>query len=328
MYASLRAHLPRFTLWALCLDGESYDTLSRLALADVVPLRLNELEHADSGLAAAKPHRSTIEYYFTCTPCLPLFLFDRDRSLTQLTYLDADLFFFADPSPIFDEVGSSSVAIIEHRFPEGLRRLEETGRFNVGWLTFRRDESSLACLRWWRERCLDSCSDLPSEGRYADQKYLDEWPMRFRGVAIVQHRGANVAPWNVANYRLSGRDGRLAVNGEALLFYHFHGLRERGGGLYETGLNSYGVATSRLMMRELYVPYIRTLRRIARELGVDGAPLGGRRRAAAGGDDSSSSSGRPSRWIGRVREALRKGRDMLSGRYLFVWNGYLISTGR
>ncbi len=328
MRESLRAHNRRFTLWALCLDAESYDRLANLALPDVVPIRLGELEDADPELAAAKCNRSLVEYYFTCTPCLPLFLFERNRQINQLTYLDADLFFLADPSPIFDEVGSGSVGIIEHRFPEALARLEQAGRYNVGWLTFRRDDAGLACLQWWRARCLEACSDLPSEGRYADQKYLDEWPARFDGVIVIQHRGANVAPWNIANYQLSGDEGRLTVDGEALLFFHFHGLRDRGRGLYETGLGGYGVTTSRLMMREIYLPYINALQRIGRETAVDGSPLAGHVRRAPGGADSSAVSTRSRSRIARVSAAFRMGRDVLVGRYLFVWNGCLISMGR
>jgi len=316
MRESLRAHIPRFTLWALCLDDESYDRLTDLELPDVVAIRLGELESADAGLAAAKATRSLVEYYFTCTPCLPLFLLERHREISQITYLDADLFFLNDPSPVFDEIGRGSVGIIEHRFPAALARLEKAGRYNVGWLTFRRDETGLACLRWWRARCLEACTDIASDGRYADQKYLDEWPARFDGVVVIQHRGANVAPWNIANYRLSGADGDLTVDGEPLLFFHFHGLRDRGRGRYETGLGGYGVNVSRLMMREIYLPYINTLWRIGRETSVGGSPLAGRARASTAADANG------------VGAALRTWKDVLAGRYLLIWNGCLISAGR
>ena len=45
--------------------------------------------------------------------------------------LDADLFFFSDPAPLFEEMGASSVAIIPHRFPAAnAPRFERYGIFN------------------------------------------------------------------------------------------------------------------------------------------------------------------------------------------------------
>ena len=56
-----------------------------------------------------------------------------------------------------------------------------------------------------------------------DQKYLDEWPARYRSCHIVQHPGAGVAPWNYAQYDFGkSRSGGIAVNGAPLIFYHFH----------------------------------------------------------------------------------------------------------
>ena len=312
MYESLRAHCPRFRLWVLCMDVASFDSLRKLALPDIVPIALAELEAADPGLFATKSNRSTVEYYFTSTPCLPLFLLDYAPEIECLTYLDADLFFFHDPSSVSDEMSDSSIAIIEHRFPPHLKRLEQAGRFNVGWLSFRRDDEGLACLREWRLQCLEWCYDVPEEGRYADQKYLDRWPSRFRKVAVLQHPGANVAPWNVTNYRVSLRNGRPFVDDAPVLFFHFHGLKEVASGVYETGLGGYGALASRVLTREIYLPYIRALQRISRELAIDGSPLAGRSRT-----DSATS-----------RSFFRVWLDVLRGRYLLVWNGHVIATGR
>ena len=128
--------------------------------------------------------------------------------------MDADLFFFADPQPILDEVGDDSIGLIEHRFPENLADLEKYGRFNVGWMTFRNDPIAVSCLQIWREQCIEWCYDRLESGRFAEQKYLDEWPARFPRTRIIQHRGANVAPWNLERFEISlhGQEVRVEVS--------------------------------------------------------------------------------------------------------------------
>jgi hypothetical protein len=258
--ASLRRHCRDFRLWALCLDDAAYAALKALAIPEVTPIALADFERGDDALAAAKQNRSTIEYYFTCTPSLPLFVLRLDRSIDAITYLDADLFFFADPQPLYDEIGGASVAIIPHRFPAAnAPRFERYGIYNVGWLTFRRTATGLACLEWWRERCLEWCFDREEPARFADQKYLDEWPSRFDSVHIIRHHGANVASWNLANYAITERGGRVFVDDELLVFFHFHHLKRRRTWLFETDFAPHGAKLSRVLKEYVFTPYCRTL---------------------------------------------------------------------
>lgn len=255
-----------FRLFVLCFDSVAEEALARLALPEVRPIALSRFEDGDGPLLAAKENRSRIEYYFTCTPSLPLFLLEREPEVAAITYLDADLWFLAHPQPIFDEIADRSIAIIEHRYPPRYAHLARRGRFNVGWLTFRNDERALACLRWWRARCLEWCYDRLEPTRFADQKYLDEWPARFPGVAVIRHEGANVAPWNLARYRLERRDGRLLVNEQELIFYHFQSLKLVTENIVDPDALRYGLHFSQRVARWLYAPYIRELRECARDV--------------------------------------------------------------
>jgi hypothetical protein len=256
---SLRNHCGDFRLWALCLDDAAHAALQALAIAEVSPIRLADFEQGDGGLAAAKRNRSTIEYYFTCTPSLPLFILRNHAQVDAITYLDADLFFFADPTPLFAEIGDRAVAIIPHRFPPGNERFERFGIFNVGWLTFRRSEAAFTCLTWWRERCLEWCFDREEPSRFADQKYLDDWPRRFDSVHVVRHKGANVASWNLANYDLTRRDGQVFVDDEPLIFFHFHHLKRRRAWLFETDFAPHGARLNRVLKDDIFTPYCRLL---------------------------------------------------------------------
>lgn len=267
LYDSLRQVTAPFHLWVLCLDDICYEALCSLQLADVIPLRLAEVEQADAEFFATKDNRSLLEYYFTSTAVFMLFLFKKNPEIDMLTYIDADIFFFQDPEFLFDQFHDTSVQIVPHRYSERNRSLEKWGKYNVGWVAFRRDEAGLSCLSWWREACIEWCYDRLEGDRFADQKYLDRFPQDFPGVQIVDHVGVNVAPWNLDTGSLSrAGDGALLFRDQPLVFFHFHKLRQIAPALWRTRLSDYGARLDRLTRVCLYVPYIRQLVSTERKL--------------------------------------------------------------
>lgn len=123
-------------------------------------------------------------------------------------------------------MGTCSVAITPHRFPPELRDYVRYGIYNVGWLSFRHDPVANECLHWWRARCLEWCYDRVEDGKFADQKYLDQWPALFGSVAVLTHPGANLAAWNLSSVKLGRGDGTVTADGRPLIFYHFHQLKK------------------------------------------------------------------------------------------------------
>ena len=259
LYRSLRQHCSEFKIWMLCMDQTTYEILETLDLPGMHPLSLEEFERNDELLLSAKQNRSRIEYYFTCTPSLLLHIFNNWPEVDLITYLDADLFFFASPKPLFEELSNGSIAIIGHRFPPNFQDLERYGTYNVGWISFRRDEHALACLHWWRERCIEWCYDREENGRFADQKYLDDWPNRFKNVVALKHKGANLAPWNVSNHSLYHDKSLIFVDNQPLIFYHFHGLKKITNWLYDPSWVDYNVKSSTILRKKIYVIYLKAL---------------------------------------------------------------------
>jgi hypothetical protein len=277
LYRSLQLHANPFTLSVLCLDDFTYQALAQLNLPELQPFALAEFERGDEALLAAKEARTAIDYYFTCSPSWIRDCLSRLPDGEVITYLDADLYFYSSPVPLFDELGNNSILIIGHRFPPQLKHLEKYGVYNVGFLSFRRDSNGCECLKWWRERCIEWCFDRLEGEKFADQKYLDDWPSRFAQVVVAQHKGANLAPWNWAGYNIRINDGYAMVNGEPLIFYHFHGLKLLNRWIYLTAVDAsnYGLRSS--PTRDwLYGGYVRALKETAQwasrmipEIGLD-----------------------------------------------------------
>jgi len=306
------------------MDRACYDTLFQLKLSNVHLIALEDFEAGDEKLLRAKENRSLIEYYFTCTPSLLLFIFGAFPEVDRVTYLDADLFFFANPEPIFKEICDRSVAIIGHRFPPHLRHLEEFGIYNVGWLSFKRDEHAIACLHWWREQCIEWCYDRVEDGRFADQRYLDTWPDRFPSVVVLRHKGANLAPWNVSNYKIRAEGGRIWVDEQPLIFFHFHGLKKINTWLYGHNLAVYGVRRSRMVLRSIYAPYFANLLNVSQEF-LPFSPQASPGSSIRYQTRESSAPSQQMRPLRRIARSLRWGlhlcREILIRNYLVVING-------
>ena len=201
LWRSVAAHDADAELWVLALDEFTADALGELAEPRLHVVSLATLEAGDTELAAAKANRTRVEYFFTLSPCWPRWLLATHPEMARVTYIDADMFFFASPAPVFAamDAARASVLVTAHRFPAWLRHYERHGRFNVGILSFRNDTAGRACLDDWRARCLAWCHDRLEDGKYADQKYLDAWPERWREkLLVLEHPGVNAAPWNWA----------------------------------------------------------------------------------------------------------------------------------
>jgi hypothetical protein len=257
LHQSLERHAPGSRLWVLCLSEACYRTLVALDLPNLVPRRLADFEAADPEVAATRPHRSTVEYYFTCSAAWMLFVMEREPTAEWVTYLDGDLFFFESPEIIYEELQSASVAIIPHRYTSRLQKLRKFGTYNVGWVGARNDADGIAVIKWWRSSCIEWCHDYVDGERFADQGYLDAFSSQSARVKIIENVGANLAPWNIGNYRISFGDNRVLIDAiHPLVFFHFQGLRKGLRWFIFSSHRDYRAPFSYDVRNHIYKPYV------------------------------------------------------------------------
>lgn len=266
MYYSLIEWSTDAKLFIICLDDKLLQYLKEKKLANIVPISIKEIEKNNERLQKAKKNRSYIEYIFTLSPIIPLFLLRKYPEMDIITSMDADLFFFSDPSALIKNAGNFSVAITPHRFSNSFRFLEKYGRYNVSFQTFKNDSTGIACLEKWESDCLNWCYDKFEDNKFADQKYLDDWNSIYPGV-IEFSCGTGVAPWNIKNRDISmGGTGKVLYKNNPLIFYHFHGLRNLSNDYYSIGLNEYRVVRRNRIIKHIYSRYINALSEINRSV--------------------------------------------------------------
>lgn len=278
LYRSLERQHEPFALWILCLDDRTEQILRRLALPHAKLISLEDFERDDAELLAAKKTRSAVEYYWTCSPSLPLYVFRHHPEVEVLTYIDSDIAAFGSSRVLLDELGEGSVLMTPHDCDAESERI--AGRYNVGVLVFRSDANGIETLRWWRQKCNEWCYHRSEDGKWGDQAYLNEWPERFRGIVVSQHKGLRAAPWNAYKYTFTkGADGQALIDGAPLAFYHFHGISFVNRWfvlLYSCLFDLPGVCGP-----DLYAPYIAELRRVEKQLAEMGEVVPIPRRGSA-----------------------------------------------
>ncbi len=211
---SMERHAGEYTLWILCMDDEVHGVLDKLSLPNVRLMQLSTLETPE--LKLVKPARSKGEYCWTLTPWAPRFVFEADPAVERVTYLDADVWFRKSPNPIFKEFGDSGkhVLITDHAHAPEHDQSATSGQYCVQFMTFTREGGEVV-RRWWQERCMEWCYARHEDGKFGDQKYLDDWPLRFPDqVHVLQNKEWMLAPWNATRFPYSHS-----------IIWHFHSVR-------------------------------------------------------------------------------------------------------
>jgi hypothetical protein len=244
-----------FKLYVFTSDKDCLRSLEERNLDKLIIVNLKDIENEK--LLDLKDKRDTGEYYWTLKAHCITHLFN-SVNLDLVSYIDADIFFYSSPKPLFDELGENSVLITPHNFSPTYKNDIKNGIYNAGYITFRNDEAGRNALRWWKDRCVEWCYRKKEGGKFGDQLYLNTLSA-FEGVHSLFHKGI-LANWNVQQYRFiiknNSIEGITSLNKSfKVIFFHFHYLTFYTNGEVELG--------RRLISKEIinlfYKPYIKML---------------------------------------------------------------------
>lgn len=262
LLSSLQAHCPDFRLYILCLDDQTYQWATQNSLDSVTPIHISVFTNYDHELASTRNNRSIGEYACTCKASFMLYLLAHDQALQSLSYLDSDLYFVADPNKIYKTLSKASIYITPHRYSHHLGFMRNrAGIYNAGWVHINRNESSLACLKWWREQSIAWCFHRLENGQFGEQRYLEQFAQKFEGVVEVTHNGFNLAPWNINDVTFTRRDGLLLANNDEVVMLHFHGLKLLDNRKVDMGLRGCVAIVPDEVLKLVFEPYIQQLLR-------------------------------------------------------------------
>jgi hypothetical protein len=247
-----------YTFYILALDNLVIEFFKKNKFNNLKIIELDEIENKYELLKDVKKNRATIEYYFTLSPFLPKYIFEKE-GINQITYLDSDFFFFQNPKKIISENIDSSVSLIKQNSKE------KYGKFNVGWINFNFDyDETINIVNVWSNQCLNECSDIPKKNSYADQKYLDTWIAKLKYSRVFQPEYTCLSPWDT--------NIKLVNNTKKMISYHFHGL-EIFENYFVSGFYRYNKKTNQKIIEEIYYPYIENLKSIEKKYNLKSSSI-------------------------------------------------------
>jgi hypothetical protein len=298
------------------MNDTCFEMLEVMNLPNVHLIKLEHLEDFDSELKRIKEQRTPVEYCFTCKPSLALYVLKQCESASQVIYMDADIYFFASPESLYDQMQEMSIAITPHRFGRAMVHLEKYGKYNAGWILFKKDDNGLACLNWWRDRCIEWCHDSCEPERFADQKYIDQFDTLFSGVWSIKSIGVNLAPWNIGGKIVHKKDGKLYVDGEEIIFFHFHNIKSISSRVFDLGYQPYISELNENVRKYIYKHYLAIL--LKRRIGSFFAekPLKRRHEKNTNHNSLQRDQSFVLRCVQKIRFAIMVGKGLRKGIYM------------
>lgn len=226
LFDSLKLHSKEeFTLYYLCLDNRIYEKLTNIGISGLKPIPLQKLIENDDELKRYST-REYREFVWMLASYFSEYVL-RTEKIDDIIYIDADIYFYGDIKMFYDEIRDKSVGIIRHRhIPIGTESRD--GKYNVGLVFFRNDETGRSCSHWWKDAVINR--KYPQYSTCYDQKYLEGFSVFFdkQKICIVDDTFAHGAPWHYRLYDWSEFDKNIVIwQGirQPFLFNHFSRMK-------------------------------------------------------------------------------------------------------
>lgn len=250
LYQSMFKHDEEFILYYLCLDLQTFTVLEQLKkqekFVNIVPVTVGEITMNDPcyvDLIALQPSAEAInvsnkirkpaqeiEQIWAMASFFTYYCVEQ-LGCMEITYVDADCFFFDSWRNIFDSMlRTQTVGLVRHRIPYN----PDVGEFNVGIVHFNCEyQSGFDSLRLWRDAVIQIAENIPEEyQKCGDQKYLELIHDRnYEALALDDSGLGHGAPWNLTTqqFKYDKEAKKFIVHydneDQVLTYFHFSNFK-------------------------------------------------------------------------------------------------------
>lgn len=256
LYNSLLSCDKDFHFYMISLDDKVNKLYKQMNLKNATIIQMSAVEREDNQLLAVKRTRNEQEYAWTSKASVMLYILNHFPATDHIIWLDGDTFFFSNPEPIFEEWGQYSIMLTEGRWTkdDDKHKVDKYGKYNTGFMGFRRDENAVQCLNWFRSRLIEWCYVKHENNLWSDQVYVNDWRERFNNVGVIKNMGVNVTPPMIMGSEVSNDGKFVYVDGDKLVFFHYSQFHYFDGNEFD--LCGFVRYFSDDVLKWIYLPYI------------------------------------------------------------------------
>jgi hypothetical protein len=219
IYTYKKYHKEAF-FYVLALDKKTIFKLKNLKLDYIFVIDLNLILKKYPYLKKQKKMRNLSEFYFMLTPYLIHYIFNNFKK-KNLIYLDADLIFFSNLNRLKKKFQYYDILASYHDHIDN--KYNSVGKYNVGFLFFKRNSRVLNQIKIWMKQCLISTTidDNYAEIICGDQKYIESWAnnkkTNFSGIKI---KNFNIGGWNINSKKFTLKNNKMLCDNSKLYSIH------------------------------------------------------------------------------------------------------------
>jgi len=187
---------------------------------------------------------NVIEFNTAVKPYFIEYLFKKYGVGTKVYYIDPDIKLYSNINYLNFLLHTHDILLTPNltEMPEDVDLGElaslRHGMFNLGFVGVKYSEEGLRFVTWWEKRLRNHCLIDKPRGIFVDQKWVDLAQLYFKNIHVIDHKGYNMAWWNLSERKLLKSENKYFVNNELieLVFFHFSGYKP--GSLNFTGRNN------------------------------------------------------------------------------------------
>jgi hypothetical protein len=220
-------------------------------------ISLNEFPKTAKLYSEFLQSRTKFESLISIKPELILELCKSTPENEFVIYHDTDVIFFSSLDEYSGFKSYHSVYFFEHLYSSEKENYPY-GKYNAGLLVLRNDILTRKFLENWSRKCNEWCFLRVENGRYADQKYLEEF-INHDHVSAEICKAINLGMhYFDSGSKVRKMQHRIFIDNQALICFHFHGFKVHKR-ITESGLNRYGLHVRNL--RRFLIIYLPALNR-------------------------------------------------------------------
>lgn len=112
MNGSISRYMDNYRLWVCCVDEQAYNDLINAGLKNVIPMESRNVENSD--IKFIKDLQDSERYILLLKAAMANFIIKNNYAVKKLMYLDPSIYFFSNPSVIFDAWKDGCIFIHNH----------------------------------------------------------------------------------------------------------------------------------------------------------------------------------------------------------------------